>query len=201
MAVRVHKKTCDHCGRSYTVAQLQRQYPGGACSRACLAQLGSTALAKRYRETALERFFARVSPEPTTGCWLWTGTVTTGGYGKFDQRRAHRVSLEIATGKAIPAGLDVCHRCDFPPCVNPDHLFLGTAKDNMQDAARKGRAKKAPQPGMENGRAILTDQLVLELRRLYAAGHSSVELATRFGLGRVAVYRAATGRSWRHLPA
>jgi hypothetical protein len=98
---------------------------------------------------AIDRFMARVSPEPNTGCWLWTGSLS-GAYGRFsftreNEQRAHRASWVLFRGP-IPDSMHVCHKCDNPPCVNPDHLFLGTHTDNMADMARKGHVNRNPRP-------------------------------------------------------
>ena len=88
------------------------------------------------------RFWEKVNKTDT--CWLWTAQRTTGGYGVFRirnpraQTTAHRVAWEMAHGP-IPDGLNVCHHCDTPSCVRPDHLFLGTQRENLRDMTVKGR--------------------------------------------------------------
>lgn len=98
-------------------------------------------------ESVTARILANCIPEPNSGCWLWTAATDRAGYGVTGYakggshtHRAHRVSYEAFIG-LIPEGMLVCHKCDTPGCVNPDHLFVGTPLDNMLDKARKGRVK------------------------------------------------------------
>lgn len=90
-----------------------------------------------------ERFWSKVDKQGSTECWPWTASVVKNlGYGQFGMggtmMRSHRVAWELSNGP-IPAGMFVLHKCDNPPCCNPQHLFLGTQTDNMQDALAKGR--------------------------------------------------------------
>ena len=101
---------------------------------------------KRLRElasAATPKFLARV--DKSGDCWIWTGKISVHGYGIIVlpgklEIGAHRVSYLIHRGD-IPSGMFVCHRCDNPPCVNPDHLFVGSNLDNVADMTAKGRAK------------------------------------------------------------
>ena len=101
-------------------------------------------MSEAFLEASLrKRFEAKFVPVTESGCWLWLGAWSWNGYGYIEYRkkklRAHRVSWELHRG-AIAGGLHVCHQCDVPACVNPDHLFLGTRGDNMLDCHRKGRS-------------------------------------------------------------
>ena len=127
--------------------------------------------------TIAKRFWARV--QKTETCWLWTGQMHESGYGLLRvatgvaMGRAHRISWELHRG-AIPAGIYVCHRCDVRRCVRPDHLFLGTASDNIRDCAAKGRMGAQRNPSLVRGEhapgAKLSADQVAAFRRRVAAG-------------------------------
>jgi hypothetical protein len=126
-------------------------------------------------------------------------------YGKFGSGNsriasktdyAHRVSWRIHFGE-IPAGLIVCHRCDNPICVRPDHLFLGTHQDNIADMIAKGRHRSRAHPGEKNGRAKLTAEDVRTIRRLHAEGVTQYRLCVMFNLGDSHLTRIIQRRAWR----
>lgn len=134
-------------------------------------------------------------PVPESGCWISTHCWNEDGYGRTGKkpRLAHRLSYEIHYGP-IPAGLLVCHRCDTPSCVNPDHLFLGTDKENTQDCKRKGRLRRSP--GELNGSSVLTEENVLEIR---SSELTAKALAVKFGVTPPSIYKARTGFTWAHV--
>lgn len=113
-----------------------------------------------FRGTLEQRFMNKVVPEPNSGCWLWFGAVDRKGYGQIrmpgrageaKHETAPRVSWKLS-GRDIPSGLHVLHRCDTPGCVNPSHLFLGTHVDNMRDRDAKGRNSKPPRAKKGQGK-------------------------------------------------
>lgn len=143
--------------------------------------------------------FARFVPVADDGdCWEWQSTRNRNGYGKFwlDGRTdlAHRVSYRIAKG-AIPQGMQIRHTCDNPPCVNPKHLLIGTGKQNARDALDRGRYRQ----GAGNGRARLTSQQVLDIRRRLSEGEMQVALAREYGVCKSTVQWIASGRNWKCL--
>lgn len=148
------------------------------------------------------RFRAKVDRRGVDECWLWRGTITVGGYGQFSvgarsagSVRAHRFAFELEIGP-IPAGLQVCHRCDVRACVNPAHLFLGTAAENQHDKGRKGRAAKGEQNG---GGGKLTESDVRSIRELLATGRSRQAIGEQFGVSGTEVGFIASGRHWSHV--
>ena len=146
----------------------------------------------------VQRFWRKV--RTSDGCWEWTAG-TTSGYGLMYIHgrpvKAHRLSWMLHNGP-IPDGLFVCHHCDTPRCIRPDHLFLGTAADNCHDRDRKGRFK--PLRGAANGAAKLTEQDVIEIRRLYAEGMSQRKIARQFGVSEFPVYEIVNRKSWTNIP-
>ena len=112
----------------------------------------------RKKQSVLQRFCKYIEFGPRDSCWNWTGGKMPKGYGIFNydkSRLAHRASYSLFKGD-IPDGMNVCHKCDNPQCTNPDHLFLGTQKDNLADMTRKGRRVNAAPKGERHGRAKLT---------------------------------------------
>lgn len=118
------------------------------------------------------------------------------GYGKTAEKMgAHRASYIIHVGE-IPSGLVVCHKCDVKCCVNPQHLFVGTSSDNMQDASKKGRmkgAQNAPR-GERNKKSKLTAAAVAEIR---SSTRRMCDLAEKFGVSKMTIWMARSRRSWK----
>ncbi len=148
-----------------------------------------------------ERFESKYIPEPNSGCWIWTAYVNCDGYGRIAREGsrmgmelAHRVSWGLHRG-SIPNGLQVLHRCDNPPCVNPDHLFLGDVSANMKDAVKKGR--KIMPRGEKNYNATLTESQALEIKYSKVTNR---KLAEKYGVTYGMIGHIKNGRAWKHLP-
>jgi hypothetical protein len=146
-----------------------------------------------------ERFMAKIRVDER-GCWLWVGNKHLTGYGavKIDrkQRLAHRVSWQLHRGE-IPPKHYICHHCDVPACVNPDHLFVGTQADNMADCARKGRAtKNIGRTGARCWNAKLSDDTV---RAILADTRTHGLIAKDFGVTRTVIQRVKARQQWKHV--
>lgn len=135
-------------------------------------------------------------------CLVWKGSRSRKGYGRvyIDGTRrkwpAHRVMFERENGP-IPNGMFVCHSCDNPPCINPDHLFLGDACDNMRDASRKGRLT-GPRGERAPAAKLKTDQ-VLTIRARWAGGEPRKVLAAEYGVDHRTIWRIVKRRAWAHV--
>lgn len=112
-------------------------------------------------------------------------------------RKAHRVAWEKANGP-IPHGMCVLHKCDNPPCVNPDHLYLGTHVDNAKDRESRGRGRD--QAGVNNGRALISEQTAIRLKMLNGVLSASTA-ARALGLSITPVWKAMNGKAWKHVTA
>lgn len=137
------------------------------------------------------------------GCWLWSGSLRTDGYGRFcvgkparKSAGAHRVAYLLHYG-IDPGVNEVCHTCDNTKCVNPEHLFAGSKSDNMKDCVSKGR--NVPMVGETNGKAKLSKADVLNIRDRYAAGDAIKYIARIFGVNHKTVRDIVKLRSWKHL--
>lgn len=148
------------------------------------------------------RFWARVAgKDHPDACWEWTGARKVLGYGKLSWEAkvttAHRVAYALAHGP-IPNGMFVCHRCDHPPCCNPAHLFLGTPKDNIQDAKAKGRLRGGPGEGALCGEQHYASKLT-DAQRAEIANSCDPQdmIAARLGISVSTVSRIMSQRGQR----
>ena len=135
-------------------------------------------------------------------CWIWMASKDKRGYGRFNRpskfktRLAHRISYILHCGD-IPDGACVCHHCDNPSCVNPDHLFLGTHKENMLDALKKNRLSPLTQKhGTDNPKSKLTNNQVKIIRMSTA---SCRLLAEEFNVSSSTIHRVRKNQSWKHI--
>jgi hypothetical protein len=139
------------------------------------------------------RLMEKVSPEPNTGCWLWVGCSDKDGYGFIrvagKNLKAHRVSMELHSGVTLGPGQLVCHKCDTPACINPDHLYVGDNSRNQQDAAVRRRA----------ARIKLSVDDVRAIRRRRANGERPVDLAKEFGVNQTSITNIANRKKWAHI--
>lgn len=157
----------------------------------------------QINDTIRQSFWQRVikSPEPD-GCWLWTGAVFQDNrYGQFyvlkrGPVRAHRMSWMMHFG-SVPKGMCVLHRCDCRLCVRPDHLWLGTQRQNIDDMLEKNRSLI----GERNHKHKVSAQQVLQIRYLWNTGHFTQQsLADQFGLKQPQISSIVLHQSWRHIP-
>lgn len=173
------------------------------------------------RPTPEERLWRNVNKSGPTAlgmdsaCWEWMAHRRWHGYGEMwvngRNVATHRFSFALANGP-IPEGLFVCHRCDNPPCVNPDHLFLGTHDDNMADRSAKGRQARGDRQGARlhpetvvrgeaHHSAKLSEADVLAIRARSSSGETMFKLSKEYRVGHATVHRIVTGHTWKHLLA
>ena len=174
------------------------------------------------RKTAEERFWEKVdkngptSPHMDTQCWLWLGShnkKTGHGFFNWNGRagNVHRYAWELRNNMSIPYGMQVNHECDNGRCVNSAHLYLGTQADNMADKVARGRQAKGDTHisrtmphrvprGERHGNTKLNTQMVLNMRREYAAGElSQNQLAEKYSIRQSSVWAILHRKTWSHV--
>jgi len=155
---------------------------------------------RRQRQKSLEqRLWPKVAIAGPGECWEWQGVKLPSGHGQIKvgdvSTLPHRVAYALTNG-SIPSDVDVCHRCDNPPCCNPAHLFSGDALANMRDCVSKGRMHR----GTRTGGHVLTDDEVRAIRSTYAAGKLSQEkLGRLYGVDQNTIWKVVHRRTWRHV--
>jgi HNH endonuclease len=155
--------------------------------------IGVTQTIKKHLISSIED---QSIPEPNSGCWLWLGSTGHSGYGRIGlaggNHNAHRISYFCFVDD--PGELYVLHKCDNRLCVNPQHLFKGSASENTRDMYSKGRGYKLT--GENNPRAILSVKDVLEIRE---SGEKTYKLADKFGVSKQTISAIRARRNWKHV--
>jgi len=149
-------------------------------------------------KTLEQKFWEKVNKDTPCGCWEWTASLLSYGYGQFRVNKkiykAHRISWVIHNGD-IPDKLCVLHRCDNPPCVNPDHLFLGTNAENSKDMVIKGRSSH----GGSHPNAALTRAKVIEIRMWLDLKYQLKSISKAYGTSMANISRIRLRKAWRHI--
>lgn len=199
---------CKGCGVDFCPSRAPRGGREDFCAEACYLAHRNRWFDETFKRSLVQR------TDRSSGCWVWRGLPNKGGYVRTSLRGVcmyvHRASWVFHNGP-IPDGMLVCHKCDNPPCCNPEHLFLGTHKDNANDAAFKGRLMSGDKSwtrhnpeklrrGEAHHNAKLNKDLVLEIRSLYSSGeHGKRALARRFCLDKSTISSVVSGKTWRHV--
>jgi hypothetical protein len=161
-----------------------------------------------WRKPLDKRFWSKVSV--TDGCWLWNGTTDKDGYGLLHNtdrppafHRATHISWMLHGKGDVPDDRQMCHTCDNPACVRPDHLWIGTTQENTADRGRKGRTSRHsridPPRGEQHPMARLKENDVRAILALRHSGLRQGDIAARFGISQANVWRILKGETWRHI--
>lgn len=156
-----------------------------------------------FSDKVIERFWKNVKRDVRTGCLEWQKSCSGNGYGQLwtgqSNNSAHTVAYSIHYGE-IPDGMMVRHKCDNRKCANPDHLELGTNKQNMEDRSNRGHDKIVTYGGEQHFNAQLTDDDVIKMREMAGMGRTALDISKKFNVSLSAASRAISGHTWSHLP-
>lgn len=157
-------------------------------------------LKERVQDTVKARILSLASSTTPEECWNWKGPTFHNGRAKLTLGKNNHIAarlMYILVHKKPLGDLHALHKCDNPRCVNPEHLFCGTSRDNTQDMFSKGRA--VLHPGSRNGMAILDEEKVSEIKDLLRRGYTQKSLARVYKVSTSAINLIATGKTWRHV--
>lgn len=205
---------CEKCGIVFGWRRARNQGIPRFCSMQCRGHTGfrpgcAFRIAELNEEQKLERLKKSFEKHVVRqeGCWDWKGPISKNGYPVMSCRRTigpdrgHKASWVIHKGP-VPEGMHVCHTCDNRKCTNPDHLWIGTYKQNNDDKIAKGRARWAPPPikkGIDNAAAKLTEEQVKEIKILIMNGRSCYSIAKKYLVSKQTILRIKTGITWSHI--
>jgi hypothetical protein len=155
---------------------------------------------ERKKNPVEKRFWSKINKDTESGCYEWKGNLDKNEYGRFKVNykdvRAHRFSYELHHGE-IPEGMLVLHSCDNPKCVNPNHLSIGTHKENMLDRNNKNRQYKPK--GSLHHNSKLTEEKVLIIKSKLISGEKEVDIAKEFNVSKRTIEHIKSGYSWSHV--
>ena len=157
---------------------------------------------KRNKEVDVNYILSNSTPKPN-GCIEWNNAKNAAGYGviRINHKNylVHRFLYQLTHGK-IDDNLLVCHECDNPPCANPEHLFLGTHKENTDDMLEKERESKSPRNTGENhGKSKLTEQDIINIRKLYRDGNTQIEISKIYSVSNMCISHIVNNKRWKHM--
>lgn len=208
---------CEKCDKEFEWYRPKTRSIPRFCSHKCRLESGGTGFRPggqiRICELSIEEKFERLKKSfekhviRQEGCWGWKGPVAKGGYPVMSCRReigsdrGHKASWLIYKGE-IPEGLHVCHKCDNPICTNPEHLWIGSHRQNNDDKMQKGRHKWAKPPVMEgtkNPSAKLNEENVKEIKKMLKDGYGPTFIGKKFDVSKTTILRIKTGTHWKHV--
>lgn len=208
MACKLGKSVCETCEREFEWRRHDSQPDARFCGKKCTNRdfgikgnekrlFWPTATDEEKRARMIASFEEKVIRQK--GCWRWKDSLDKNGYayiyaGKNKHYKAHRLSYEMYKGD-IPQGFLVCHSCDNPTCTNPEHLWLGSIKENSEDSVKKGRSCH----GESRPLAKLKDSDIPEIRKMLSLGVTKAFLSRKYGVSFMAISLVGQGKTWKHV--